>query len=455
MSPASTTRPTAPTPRSSNGTRLPGAFRVSATTTVKYRAYDVAGNAEATNSQLITIDTGPTDTTAPTSTIACNGAACAGTYSAAVTVTLSATDNPGGSGVSQIRYTTDGSTPTQSNGTVYAARSRVSTTTTVKYRAYDVAGNAEATNSQLITIDTGPTDTTAPTSTIKCNAHIVRIELLQRLGHRSRSAATDNPAAPASHRSSTRPTARTPRSRTARVYSGAFTLSATTTVKYRAYDVAGNAEATKSQQIQVDSIAPTSTISCNGNPCGSGWFNGAVSVTLAATDNSGGSGVSQIRYTTDGTTPTATTGNVYTGAFTVSTSGTTVKYRAFDVAGNAETTNSQLLQIDTVAPSSTIRCNGTTCAAGFYSAAVSVTLTATDVGGSGVSQIVYTTDGSDPIAVERHRLRGRVHALLDDHRQVPRLRQRRQRRADQLGADSGGHDAAVDDAELRRLALLG
>ena len=153
-----------------------------------------------------------------------------------------------------------------------------------------------------------------------------------------------------------------------------------------------------------------------------GWFNGAVSVTLAATDNSGGSGVSQIRYTTNGTTPTATTGTVYTGAFTVSASTTTVKYRAFDNAGNAEATNSQLMQIDTVAPSSTIHCNGTTCAAGFYTAAVSVTLTASDVGGSGVAQIVYTTDGSDPDAVERHRLYGRVHALRDDDRQVPRLR---------------------------------
>ena len=60
-----------------------------------------------------------------------------------------------------------------------------------------------------------------------------------------------------------------------------------------------------------------------------------------------------------------------------------------------------------------------------------------------------------PLAVERHRLRGRVHALGDDDRQVPRLRQRRQRRADQLGADSGRPDAAVDDAQLRRLALLG
>ena len=118
---------------------------------------------------------------------------------------------------------------------------------------------------------------------------------------------------------------------------------------------------------------------------------------------------------------------------------TTVKYRAFDIAGNAETTNSQLLQIDTVAPSSMIQCNATTCAASFYSAAVSVTLTASDVGGSGVSQIVYTTDGSDPSQSNGTVYCGRVHALRHDDCQVPRLRHRRQRRADQLGADSGGH----------------
>ena len=251
--------------------------------------------------------------------------------------------------------------------------------------------------------------------------HNVRIGLLHRLGL-GHAHARPTAAAPASHRSSTPPTAPTPRSRTApstRARSRSRRRRRSSTAPTTSPATPRRSTANRSRSTR---SSPTSTISCNGNPCGSGWFNGAVSVTLAATDNSGGSGVSQIRYTTNGTTPTATTGNVYTGAFTVSTSGTTVKYRAFDVAGNAETTNSQLLQIDTVAPSSMLRCNGTTCAASFYSAAVSVTLTATDVGGSGVTQIVYTTDGSDPIAVERHRLFGRVHALLDDHCQVPRLR---------------------------------
>ena len=178
--------------------------------TVAARAVDTATNQTTSTAANVTVSNA--DTTPPTSTIACNGAACAGTYSAAVTVTLSATDDPGGSGVAGIYYTTDGTDPTSSNGTLYLAGFLVSATTTVKYRAYDVAGNAEATNSQLITIDTGPTDTTAPTS----------------------------------------------------------------------------------------------TIACNGAAC-AGTYSAAVTVTLSATDDPGGSGVAGIYYTTDGTDPTSRT----------------------------------------------------------------------------------------------------------------------------------------------------
>ena len=49
------------------------------------------------------------DTTPPTTTISCNGATCqSGAYDAPVTVTLTATDNPGGFGVDKTYYTTDG-----------------------------------------------------------------------------------------------------------------------------------------------------------------------------------------------------------------------------------------------------------------------------------------------------------------------------------------------------------
>ena len=264
----------------------------------------------------------------------------------------------------------------------------------MKYLAVDVAGNAEAVNSQLITIDTGSGDATAPTSTIKCNATTCGSSYYTASVSVTLTATDGGGSGVAQIVYTTYGS--DPSQSNGTVYAGAFTLSATATVKYRAYDNAGNAEATNSQLIQVDSVAPTSTMSCNGNPCGSGWFNADGFGHSRRHRQQRRLGCLQDplhdqRYDADGDDRQR-----LHGRFTVSTSGTTVKYRAFDVAGNAETTNSQLLQIDTVAPSSTIRCNGTTCAAGFYSAAVSVTLTATDVGGSGVSQIVYTTDGSDP-----------------------------------------------------------
>src|SRR5205814_10036896 len=191
-----------------------------------------------------------------------------------VTVSLTATDNGGGSGVQQIRYTTDGSDPTTTNGYVY---------------------------------------------------------------------------------------------------SGPFAVASTATVKYRAFDSSGNAEAVHSQLIQVDATPPSSTISCNGGPCGSGFYNAAVSVTLASADPQ--SGVSQIVYTTDGSDPSTSNGNVYLGAFSLSAT-TTVKYRAYDNVGNAEPIATQAVQIDTIAPTSTISCNGAACSNSFYNAPVSVSLAA-------------------------------------------------------------------------------
>jgi hypothetical protein len=98
------------------------------------------------------------DTTAPTTSIQCNGAACQGTYytSAPVSVTLSADDGAGGSGVDVIRYTLDGTDPTPVNGSDYVAPIDIFTTATVKFRAYDNLGNEEAVGSQLVRVDGTP-----------------------------------------------------------------------------------------------------------------------------------------------------------------------------------------------------------------------------------------------------------------------------------------------------------
>jgi hypothetical protein len=144
--------------------------------------------------------------------------------------------------------------------------------------------------------------------------------------------------------------------------------------------------ATYTAQQTGDTTPPTSSITCNSTTCSTGWYASAVSVALAATD-AGGSGVDVIRYTVDGSDPT-TSNTVYSGPFPVSAT-TTVKYRAWDKAGNAEATNSQLIRIDASSPTVAITspANGAT-----VGATVKLTATTSDTG-SGVSTVRFYADG--------------------------------------------------------------
>jgi peptidoglycan/xylan/chitin deacetylase (PgdA/CDA1 family) len=141
-----------------------------------------------------------------------------------------------------------------------------------------------------------------------------------------------------------------------------------------------------------DQTPATSSIACNSATCSSGWYTGPVNVSFSSVDS--GTGVAVIRYTTDGSDPTAFS-PIYSAPFSVGTT-TTVKYRAWDNAGNIEATRSQLISIDTLAPVSAITCNSSACSSTSYPSAVTVGLSATDSGGSGLAVIRYTTDGSDP-----------------------------------------------------------
>jgi peptidoglycan/xylan/chitin deacetylase (PgdA/CDA1 family) len=146
-----------------------------------------------------------------------------------------------------------------------------------------------------------------------------------------------------------------------------------------------------------DTIAPVTTISCNGTACATTTYIGTVSVALAPTDT--GTGVATTHYTTDGSDP-ALSSPTYTKPLSV-TSSETVKYRSWDNAGNVEATQTTVLQVqqsaDTTPPTTAITCNGATCSSTPYTGQVTVALTATDnPGGWGVDQTYYTTDGSTP-----------------------------------------------------------
>jgi peptidoglycan/xylan/chitin deacetylase (PgdA/CDA1 family) len=263
-----------------------GPFTVSGTTTVRYGAWDMAGNIEATKSQLIQIDSA-----LPVSSIACNNAVCSSdTYTAPVSVSLSATDT-GGSGVAEIHYETNGSDPTIFSP-LYIAPFTVSTTTTVKYRAWDNAGNVEATKSQLIQVNTTPADTTPPTSTIACNGAACSSSTYYPAPVTVSLSATDPDDAVAAIRYTTDGSDPTPSST---LYTNAFTVSTTTTVKYRAWDSAGNVETTKSQLIQVDTFAPTVSIT---SPLTGATVTGNVKIVATAADAQ--TGVASVKFYIDG-----------------------------------------------------------------------------------------------------------------------------------------------------------
>jgi hypothetical protein len=363
-------------------------FTVSQTTSVKFSSIDNAGNSEAVNTQAIQIDTA-----APSTSISCNSATCQGTYTGPVQVSLSATDNSGGSGVATTYYTTDGSDPTTSStATAYAAPFTVSQPVTVKFYSVDNAGNAEAVNSQSIVVQVP--DTTPPTSSITCNSAACSAGWYKTSPVTVALTATDNlggsgVAAIYYTIDGSTPTNSSP------VYTGSFTVSATTSVQFFSVDNAGNAEAVNSQTIQIDTVAPITLITCNATACSTGSYATSVTVALTPTDNTGGSGVAATYYTTNGSPPT-TSSTLYTGSFTVSGT-TTVKFFSVDSAGNAEAANSQLIQFDTTPPATTISCNSSPCSGWYNTPPVTVTLAPTDnSGGTGVAATYYTTDGSPP-----------------------------------------------------------
>ena len=176
-------------------------------------------------------------------------------------------------------------------------------------------------------------------------------------------------------------------------------------MKFFSVDNAGNAEPVKSQLVQVDTTAPTTTISCNSAACSTGWYKSTpLSVALSANDNNGGSGVRTTMYTTDGSNPqTSPTAFVYSAPFTVSQT-TTVKFYSTDNAGNSESVKSQTIQVDAAAPTVSITspASGSSFTRG---AKVTVTASATDLGTgsgkpSGIASVTFYLDGTTKLATD-------------------------------------------------------
>lgn len=179
--------------------------------------------------------------------------------------------------------------------------------------------------------------------------------------------------------------------------------SKSATIEFRATGVNGSNQAlTRSDDMTVtwtvdtcnvaDTTAPTASASAVKGVAGSqsaydgSWTNQDVAVTLNAQDNR--SGV-QVRYTLDGSEPTATHGMQVAPGTVVSFSAEqdrTLKFVAVDAANNVSSVGTQAIKIDKTRPTISAARHGSAAnSAGWNNAPVTVRFTCGDTGGSGLA----------------------------------------------------------------------
>jgi plastocyanin len=186
------------------------------------------------------------------------------------------------------------------------------------------------------------------------------------------------------------------------------------TVRYRAFDKAGNAAAEKSVTFSViapptdDRTPPETSATVGGEKNADGAYIDMATVTVTASDT--GSGVNTIEYAIGA----GGAWQAYTAPVMVHQVGThTVRYRATDKAGNVAADKSVEFTVvaappqDTTAPVTGATVEGTKNSDGAYVGKAKVTVSATDEGGSGVAGIEYSLDAgpylaySAPVVVDR------------------------------------------------------
>ncbi|MFO8133114.1 MAG: PKD domain-containing protein [Thermoplasmatota archaeon] len=118
---------------------------------------------------------------------------------------------------------------------------------------------------------------------------------------------------------------------------------------YYSVDTAGNREENNTAAVNIDVTPPVTNVTLNGTLGKQGWYRGAVTATLNATDTL--SGTAEIEYAVDNGGDWET----YDGAVTISGTGThTLQYRATDAAGNREAIHNLTIHIDGTSPSASL-----------------------------------------------------------------------------------------------------
>jgi hypothetical protein len=228
-----------------------------------------------------------------------------GSYSSAQTVTIASAT----SGAS-IRYTTDGSTPSETTGTIYSGPVLVNSNETLHAIAYKSGMTDSNVTSATYTIGTPPppqvaTPAFSPGGGSYTSSQTVTIS--DTTGASSIRYTTDGS---------------TPSETAGTLYSGSFSISSTETLKAIAYESGFTDSTVASATYTIGTSPPPQVATPTFSPGGGNY---ASAQTVLINDSTNGA---TIRYTTDGSTPSETNGTVYSVSISISST-TTLKTIAY------------------------------------------------------------------------------------------------------------------------------
>ena len=348
-----------------------------------YFSEDEAGNAEAQKPASVRIDATPPIGTA--------GAQPSYRNARTFDVAWSASDVTSGVALVRLHYSTDGGMTWSQFGTGFTLSPIIFTagsdaTYRFNIQTFDIAGNSEPSPSgagsieAATIVDTSPPVTTdnAPAGWSTASVNIVF-----------------NPSG--------LPVCATYHSLDGDPWINSTSMQITTdgihTAAYYSVDCAGNEEAQKSVNVQLDATTPSGIAGAQPNFRNVRIFD----ITWSGSDATSGLASVRLYFSTNGGVTWNLYGSGYTSSPMIFTATTDANFRfnirAYDVAGNSEPAPSGMISIeanctvDTVGPETSPSLAGTLGLNGWYVAAVDVTLSRSDPApGSGVAATWYRVD---------------------------------------------------------------
>jgi hypothetical protein len=353
---------------------------------VRHYAIDEAGNVEGPTSMDVKVELSP-----PTTSLGLDGTrGQGGWYISTVQGSLSATDSL--SGIAETLYRLDDSEWLDSASSLEIGHGKH----VLDYYSVDRAGNHEGVQSMDVWVDTrAPSTGNHIEGQAGTNTWFVSQVIVSLLP-------SDDGSGPAR-------TLYQVDGGSWENYSSPFTVfsEGVHNLTFYSIDIAGNQESSAFLILMVDTTAPTSSASLQGEQGSNGWYITVVDLSLSVDDDTSGIGSTEWRL--DGGE-----WSTYVDNETVATTGHhIVEFRSWDCAGNLEGTRSDAFDVDLERPTFTLNHTGRP----FTSQNVVLLFDVND-SGSTVSRIEVEVDGAPAITLSQAPWELKLSGLSDGYHEV-------------------------------------